>query len=360
MSKVFLGPLNQEYVWPSIPHLDAMSITYGDVLLSPRSETNVVSRKDVDTTVYLGPFELKSPVITAPMDTISGELMIRRMNDLGAIGTLPRNIDFKSNIEMCERFSNENIACVYAIGLRDAYEEAAELKKRGAKMVLIDVAHGGQHRVAIAAAEIREKLDMFVMAGNVATYEQALFFKKYGIDYARVGVGPGGLCTTRLVAATGIPQLSAIFETVSAGIKNIIADGGIKHPGDVAKAVAAGATVVMIGSMFGGTVETPGEIVNGYKIVRGQASHDYMIDYNVPVDGSRTPEGISTKVRAKGSVLDEMLKITGGLRSAMSYTGAHTIPEFQEKARFVVVSSSSQRENLPHIHYQHCFGTGSE
>jgi IMP dehydrogenase len=353
MSKTFLGALDREYEWPDLhPSVDPMQITYDDVLLAPNSETKVLSRKNVDISVQFGPYKLDIPIMTAPMDTITGEKMVREMHDLGGIGTLPRatNGHFRETLEIAEKLAKEGIPFVPSIGLKESVEEARLYKESGGRIVLIDTAHGGQERIADIANEIRDKLGLDVIAGNIATYKQAKFYKDRGLEFARVGVGPGGLCTTRLVAGTGVPQLAALFEVTSANIDTVIADGGIKHPGDVAKAIAAKATVVMIGSMFGGTDETPGEIdESGYKIVRGQASHDYMVDNKVSIDRHRAPEGISTKVKAKGPVRKIVDKMTGGLKSAMAYTGAHTIAEFQKKARFVVISGSAQKENQPHI-----------
>ena len=185
------------------------------------------------------------------------------------------------------------------------------------------------------------------MAGNIVSYEQAKLYKRKGVDIARVGVGPGGACTTRLVTGVGFPQLSAVLETTSTGIA-VVADGGIRKPGDVAKALAAGAAMVMIGSMFAGTEETPGEVINGMKELRGQASESYMKDLGLEVDGFRAAEGIRTEVVVKGSVKHIVNEITGGLRSAMSYVGAHDLIEFRKLAVFNVISSSTYSENQPH------------
>jgi IMP dehydrogenase len=161
-------------------------------------------------------------------------------------------------------------------------------------------------------------------------------------------VGGGGLCTTRLVAGTGFPQLSAVLETTASGLQ-IIADGGIKKPADVAKALGAGGSVVMIGSLLAGTEETPGEVVAGMKKARGQASEDFMNDRGLALGEFRAAEGIDTLVQVKGSAVHVLDDLCAGLRSAMSYAGAHTLAEFQQKAEFVLVSDSTKRENTPHI-----------
>jgi IMP dehydrogenase len=198
------------------------------------------------------------------------------------------------------------------------------------------------------AGEIKNRLGLWVVAGNITTYEQAETYKKLGVDIARVGVGGGSSCTTRLKTGVGFPQLSAIFETTETGIY-VIADGGIKQPADLSKAIAAGAKMGMIGGMFAGTEETPGEVINGEKIFRGQASTSYMKDNQVVKNGHRTDEGIAISVPAKGTVVHVVDDLIGGLKSAMSYTGARNIDEFQERSKFVKISPSTVYENKPHI-----------
>jgi IMP dehydrogenase len=357
MSKEFYAALGKTETWPYLSGVNPSSLTYDDVLLVPQI-SEIVTRKEIDIGTKFGPYKLRVPIITAPMDTISGTEMIRKMHEAGAIGSLPRAKEGKDknqylfeNLRICEELSDDSIPCLYALGLQNAFEEARLYKSRGATMVLIDVAHGGMKRVAEKAAEIKNKLDMWVVAGNIATYDEAEFYKNHGVDIARVGVGPGGLCTTRIKTGSGFPQLSAIFETSQNGMY-VIADGGIIYPGDVAKALGAGAKMVMIGSMFAGTEETPGEILlNGNKTVRGQASATYMHDNGVEIGEFRTAEGIETDVPMIGSVENIMYEISGGLRSALSYSGARSLKEFRKKALFTIISSSTQRENTPHILY---------
>lgn len=348
MSKLFYAGLGKTRTWPEFE--GATSLSYDDVLILPRNSA-VVSRADVDTSVTFGPYKLQLPIISAPMDTVTGDTMVRTLAKLGGIGTLPRgNMD--ESLTLCERYTKENIPCVYTVGLKNGFAQARQLHERGAKVILIDVANGGQETVKRLVSEIKEKLDMVVIAGNIATFEQAEDYKKFGVDIARVGIGPGGLCTTRVKTGIGMPQLTAVLEAVETGIP-VIADGGIKSPGDVAKALAAGAKVVMIGSLFAGTDEAPGEveIVDGkqMKQVRGQASAEYMKDNNIPLADHRTAEGIATLVQTVGSVIPIVHDISGGVRSSMSYVGAQTLAEYYERAIFNPISSSTQRENLPHI-----------
>lgn len=344
MSKIFYDSLGRNTLWPRLKNASPSSLTYDDVLLVPQN-SNITSRENVVTKIKFGPYQLTKPIISAPMDTISGEKMIRKLAELGAMGTLPRG-DLNQRINLCKSFTKDNIPCLYAIGLKNGLQEATELKKAGAEMILIDVAHGGMLQVRELAKEIKKKLKLIVVAGNIVTYSQAREYIKDSVDIARVGVGPGGLCITRLVAGSGFPQLSAIFETTSARIP-VIADGGIKKPADFAKAIAAGANIVMIGSLFAGCDETPGEVVGGFKSARGQASKDYMKDAGVSTGEFRAAEGVSIRVPTKGPVEHVINDLMGGLRSAMTYSGAENINDFQKKAIFSLISGRTNEENKP-------------
>lgn len=346
MSKVFYKALGKKEEWPNVTGVNPASLTYEDVLLIPQN-SDIISRTHVDTKVKFGPYELQKPIISAPMDTVSGEKMARELARLGAIGTIPRG-EIKERLEICEKFSKENIPAVFSVGLKNGFEEAKLLKEKGAQVILVDVAHGGMKQVKELAKKIKHELRVFVIAGNIVSYEEAQDYKKTGIDAARVGVGPGGTCKTRLVAGTGFPQLSAVFETTSSEI-TVIADGGVKKSGDFAKAIAAGATMVMVGSLFAGTDETPGEVKNGKKEVRGQASAAYMKDNGVETGEFRSAEGISTEVKAKGPVEYVVDELMGGLRSAMTYAGADNIEQFHKKSVFCVVSPSTLKESVPWI-----------
>lgn len=345
MSKLFYSALGKTNIWPNIEN--PSSLTYDDVLLVPQN-SNIESRSSVDTSIQFGPYKLTKPIITAPMDTISGEKMIRKLTKLGAIGSLPRGGDLNERLRICKELSKDNIPCLYSIGFKNGFEEARQLKENGAEMILIDVANGGMEQVKKFAQKIKRELKLTIVAGNIVTFDQAESYIEHGIDIARVGVGPGGLCITRLVAGTGFPQLSAVFETSSSKIP-VIADGGIKKPGDFAKAIAAGAGIVMIGSLFAGCEETPGEIVDGFKKARGQASEDYMKDQGLISGEFRAAEGVSIKVPVKGSVENVVSDLMGGLRSAMSYAGAQSIADFQKKAVFTRVSENVREENKPWI-----------
>lgn len=346
MSKLFYKALGISETWPKLTQVRPSSITYADVTLL-QQVSKVASRSELDISVKFGPYTLQVPVITAPMDTISGEEMIREMHKLGGLGTLPRDT-IKKNAAICGRLSDSKVPCLYTVGLNNALEEAKILKEHGAQIILLDVANGAMERVIKTASEIKSKLGLTIVAGNISNYKLAKLYKTVGIDIARVGVGPGGGCDTRQVAGTGFPQLSAVFETSSVNIP-VIADGGIREPGDVDKAIAAGAQTVMIGSLFAGCDETPGEVINGKKYFRGQASEDYMHDHGLETDSNRAAEGVSTYVPLKGPVKKVVDKIKAGLKSAMSYSGAKNLKEFQKKAEFVLVSEASVKEGKPWI-----------
>ncbi|MBI3984989.1 MAG: guanosine monophosphate reductase [Candidatus Levybacteria bacterium] len=344
MSKVFYKSLGKTQTWPDLYQINPSSLTYDDVLLLPQI-SRIKSRLEIDTKVNFGPYTLTTPIIASPMDTIVDEKMAREMARLGGIAAMPRE-NIEEKIKICKRLATEEIPCIYTVGLKNGFEDAKALHGNGAKIILVDVAHGGLINSVELAKEIKQKLKVFVITGNIVNFDEAVYYKKMKVDVAKVGIGPGGTCITRLVAGTGFPQLAAIFETVSAGIP-VIADGGIKKPGDFAKAIAAGACTIMVGSILAGTDETPGDVVNGQKIARGQASSTYMKDNGVSESKFRAAEGITTKVNVKGPVEDVIEQLMGGLRSAMSYSGAKNISDFQKKAVFVKISRATLNENIP-------------
>jgi len=252
-----------------------------------------------------------------------------------------------------------------AIGIgqdREARTEA--LIKAGVDVLVIDTAHGHARDVLDAVLDTKENFpDCQLLAGNVATKEGALDLIKSGADAIKVGVGPGSICTTRVVAGVGIPQLSAIMETTEISSKHgipVIADGGIKFSGDITKALAAGALSVMIGNLFAGTDESPGDIVlyqgRSYKVYRGmgsleamkEGSRDRYFQEDVESDTKLVPEGIEGRVPYRGALSYCVQQLIGGLKAGMGYVGARTIQELQQKAKFVRITSSGLRES--HVH----------
>ncbi len=244
------------------------------------------------------------------------------------------------------------------------YERSLALVEAGVDAVVIDTAHGHSVHVARAVERIkRESNRVQVIAGNVATYDGARALIDAGADAIKVGIGPGSICTTRIVAGVGVPQLSAIADAVRAARDSgapVIADGGVKFSGDLAKAIAAGASAAMLGSMFAGTEEAPGEVFlyqgRSYKAYRGmgsvgamsQGSADRYFQKDVTETFKLVPEGIEGQVPFKGPLSAILHQLVGGLRAAMGYTGAATITELQEKARFIRISAAGLRES--HVH----------
>jgi IMP dehydrogenase len=252
-----------------------------------------------------------------------------------------------------------------AIGATGDYQERAdELVRARVDCLVIDTAHGHSSRVIDAVKEIKRRHpDTDLIAGNVGTTDGALELIDSGVDAVKVGIGPGSICTTRVVTGAGVPQITAISSCVKAARSKgvpIISDGGVKFSGDVAKAIAAGADVVMIGSLFAGTEEAPGEVIlfqgRSFKSYRGmgsigamrEGSRDRYAQDMTASESKLVPEGIEGRVPYKGTLADMVTQLVGGLRSGMGYTGCHTIAEFQEKTRFLRITSAGLKES--HVH----------
>jgi IMP dehydrogenase len=246
----------------------------------------------------------------------------------------------------------------------DFRERAAELVKARVDCLVIDTAHGHSTRVIDAVREIKRQYpETQLIAGNVATPEGTRELIEAGVDAVKVGIGPGSICTTRVVTGAGVPQITAITQCVAAargtGVP-IIADGGIKYSGDVAKAIASGADVVMIGSLFAGTEEAPGEVIlfqgRSFKTYRGmgsigamrEGSRDRYAQEAIEVESKLVPEGIEGRVPYKGTLSEMVTQLVGGLKAGMGYTGCRNIKEFQENTRFVKITSAGLRES--HVH----------
>jgi IMP dehydrogenase len=256
-----------------------------------------------------------------------------------------------------------------AVGVsKDFLERAQELAKAGVDVLVIDVAHGHHEHTLKALKELKKKLsNIEIIAGNVATFDGARDLIKVGADAVKVGVGPGGLCTTRIVAGVGYPQLSAIMECAKIAHKEhipLIADGGANYSGDITKALAAGASTIMLAGWLAGTNESPGDIIMRkglkYKVHRGSASFLSVADRKLATEvslnnkGTRTnlntivPEGVESIVPYKGAVTDVIYQLLGGLRSGMSYCNAITIEELWENTDFVQITSAGFRESNSH------------
>ncbi|MBP1751746.1 MAG: guaB [Geobacteraceae bacterium] len=252
-----------------------------------------------------------------------------------------------------------------AVGPSSDMEARVEaLCKAGADLIVIDTAHGHSLRVITAVKTIREKFPgIELMAGNIATPEAAEALIQAGVDAIKVGIGPGSICTTRVVAGVGVPQITAISECSKVAHKHgipIVADGGVKYSGDLTKAIAAGADVVMIGSLFAGTEESPGDTVlfqgRAYKTYRGmgsisamqEGSRDRYFQDDVESPGKLVPEGIEGRVPLRGPLSPTIHQLMGGLRAGLGYTGCSTIKELQKKRRFIKITGAGLKES--HVH----------
>jgi IMP dehydrogenase len=275
------------------------------------------------------------------------------------------------DIEKSERFPSASkddlgrLLCGAALGVgADTFERAQALVDAGVDVVVVDTAHGHSRGVLETVGEMRRTFpNLAVIGGNVATPDGAEALIKAGVSGVKIGVGPGSICTTRVVAGVGVPQFTAIYESAKvasrAGIP-LIADGGIKFSGDLVKALAAGASTVMIGSLFAGTDEAPGEVIlyqgRSYKVYRGMGSLGAMAEgsadryFQAGVDdrSKLVPEGIEGRIPYRGSLTSNIHQLIGGLRSGMGYIGAGSIPQMRELARFVRISSAGLQES--HVH----------
>lgn len=276
----------------------------------------------------------------------------------------------RADLEKSEMYPNaakdaeQSLICAAAVGpAKNMEERVQKLVEAGADVLVVDTAHGHSKGVIDTVKFIKKKYPkQQVIAGNIATAEAVKALIKAGADAVKVGIGPGSICTTRVVTGIGVPQLSAIHECAKAaqGKIPIIADGGVRYSGDVAKALAAGASVVMIGSLFAGTEESPGEIVyrdgKTFKAYRGMGSIGAMRaggrerygQEGVKQDAKYVPEGIEGLTLYKGPVSREIYQLVGGLRSSMGYQGAKNIKDLWKKAQFIQVTKASQRESHPH------------
>lgn len=356
-------------------------LTFDDVLLIP-AESHVLPN-EVDLSTQLADnIKLNIPLISAGMDTVTEGAMAIAMALQGGLGVVHKNMSIQAqasevanvksvvvpgNATKAAVDDQNRLLCAAAVGVTsDTFERAEALLEAGADAIVIDTAHGHSAGVLRKIKEFREHFPkQTLIAGNVATGDATRALFDAGVDVVKVGIGPGSICTTRIVAGVGVPQITAIYDAASAAReyhKPIIADGGIKYSGDVVKALAAGGNAVMLGSMLSGTTEAPGDIFedNGkkYKRYRGMGSVGAMAQAHGSSDryfqggvneaNKLVPEGVEARVEYKGDVSDVVFQIDGGLRSGMGYCGAANISELIEKAQFVQITNAGLRESHPH------------
>lgn len=321
-----------------------MKLTYDDVLLVPQY-SDINSRSQTSLVQNLSGIKFETPILLAPMDTICSRDMVVNMKERGITSVVNRNT----------KMDNETIGDTFwAVGLNDD-EKISKLLYLGISNICLDVAHGDQQQVYDKISSLA-KIGVRVMAGNVVTAAATKRMRDAGASFVRVGVGSGAACSTRLMTGHGYPQLSAIEECSAINGITIIADGGIKTPGDIVKALAFGANLVMVGRMFAGTHWTPGEIIRDKqgnpkeKIYRGMASREVNKDMFGELSSHRAAEGESYSVPYKNLKETELLiqDVLGGIRSGLTYSGALSIIELQDKVEYVTVSGSTVRENGIH------------
>ncbi len=339
----------------------AEGFSFDDVNLVPNYTD--LSRKEVSIESKLGSFKFAHPFISANMDTITGTLMAAAIAKTGGLGILHRFCSVEDNLDMLLGVScvgtlpsNLNHTAV-SIGIRDdEVDRASALYEAGARIICVDIAHGHCKQMGRMLKRLRKDFPAAVLiGGNVATHAGADYLVSCGADAVKVGIGPGGACSTRMKTGCGVPQLTAIMNASKANAV-IIADGGVKTPGDAVKALAAGAHFVMLGSFLAGCDETPGEVFYSegsgpqgpMKRFRGMASKEAQEDFMGKMDDWKTAEGVSMTVSCTGPVKDKIADLCGGLRSGMTYCGASSIDELHRKAEFIKITHSGYLEGTPH------------
>jgi IMP dehydrogenase len=333
--------------------------SYGDVLIVPRYN-KVRSRKDVNfRTKVTKNYELDIPLVASNMDTVCESGMAIAIGMLGGLGVIHRFLTIEQQVAEVKKVKEPGLIAAAAVGIKDFEQRIPALVDAGTNIVVVDVAHGHSKYVGKVLDWVKQtypKID--VMVGNVATKDAAEYFMSKGADGIKVGIGPGSVCITRLMAGAGVPQITAIMDAYEAtqGRVPLCADGGVKTPGDVVKAIGAGADTVMLGYVFAGTDEAPGKVfeVDGkkYKEYMGMASHDATLK-RLTMDGKKEDEIISvegekTKIECKGPVSEIVKKYLGGLASGMTYVGADELSKLKGKADFIEISPAGYRESIAH------------
>jgi IMP dehydrogenase len=321
-----------------------LSLTYDDISLVPCQVSRIKSRKEVITESRFLGYKLSVPVLSSPMDSVTGVVMAEALNDMGCIGIINR---FDSSLDQVYTNANHKISAV-SISLSHNVDNIEKFAERG-YTICIDTANANNKTVLEKCESIKSKYNIKVIVGNVANGNSLSELVDAGADAVRIGIGGGSVCTTSIQTGIGIGQASSLLDLYFAReAKNLkielIADGGIKSPGDVAKALALGADVVMLGRMLAGTKEAPGEVIKYndqlWKKYRGSASFGVKMK-------NEFVEGEETMIPYKGPVQSVIDSISDGLKSSMSYMNCFNIDEFREANSFAILSHSSFLERLP-------------
>jgi IMP dehydrogenase len=346
-----------------------LGLTYDDVLLLPDASDVVPSEVDTSTRLTRN-ITLAVPLVSSAMDTVTESAMAIAMAKAGGIGIIHRNLPIDEQVTHVKLVKGVGLAGA-AVGVGDdGFARAQALIEAGVDVVVVDTAHGHHRAVLDAITRIKNfSSTIEIIGGNVATRAGAQALINAGADAVKVGVGPGSICTTRVVAGVGVPQVTAIIEAAKACNKAgipLIADGGLQYSGDIVKAIVSGANSVMLGSLLAGCAESPGELVEidgrKYKAYRGMGSlgamqsrgeqksysKDRYMQDDVLSEDKLVPEGIEGKVAYRGPVADVVHQLVGGLRSGMGYAGAPNIETLRREGRLIQITAAGLQESHPH------------
>ncbi len=340
------------------------SLTFDDVLLIPKYSDVLPSETDISLNLSKK-ITLKVPFLSSAMDTVTESKMAVAIAKAGGIGVIHRNLNIRKQSEEVMKVKKKKLIVGAAVGTNNEdVDRARSLIDNGCDLIVIDTAHGHSAKVLKVLSKLKKiNFNIPICVGNIATAEASKKLYNSGADIIKVGIGPGSICTTRMVAGIGVPQISAIME-VKGALKNkkikIISDGGIKFSGDIAKALAAGADAIMMGSIFAGTDESPGKKfkIKGklYKQFRGMGSIGAMssgsanryFQKNFKDKSKFVPEGVEGRVEYKGNVSKIIYQLQGGLRSSMGYIGAKNLNQIQKKAKFIKITKAGFYESMVH------------
>ena len=340
------------------------ALTFDDVLLLPRYSSVLPATTNISLHLT-NKITLKVPFLSSAMDTVTESKMAIAIAKEGGVGIIHRNLNIKNQSVEVKKVKNKKLIVGAAIGTnKEDVDRARSLVSNGVDLIVIDTAHGHSEKVLKTLSKIKKIIkEVPICVGNIATGEAAKKLYNSGADIIKVGIGPGSICTTRMVAGIGVPQISAIMEVKKALKKKnikIISDGGVKFSGDIAKALAAGADGIMMGSIFAGTEESPGRKfkIKGkiYKEYRGMGSIGAMsagsanryFQKNFKDKSKFVPEGVEGRVEYKGKVSKIIYQLQGGLRSSMGYIGAKSLKEINKKAKFIKITKAGFYESMVH------------
>ena len=332
------------------------ALSLDDVLIVPRF-SDLESRQEVNLNTKITDFNLKIPIISSPMSTITEYDMAKAFSDMGSFGVIHRYLNHEKQIKEIKKLKEGNCEIIAAAISTNDKERIEKMVEAGANVLCIEVAHGYTTKCLDTINYLKKNYSKIkIMSGNIATGEAAKALYKAGVDIIRVGFGGGSVCTTRIKTGIGVPNVAALEDVLNAvPHASIILDGGIKNSGDIVKALALGADAVMVGSLIAGTQETPGEIIreeNLYKEYSGMASLKEQKKYKGYNVDDLYEEGIAIRVPYKGPVKDIIKNITQTMKAGFAYIGARNIKELREKAKFVKITPGGLYESLPHAKFK--------